>query len=193
MVIRAMAVPAGTGQTDLSGRQPTSHQTASERDSGQSHGRGRNPAPSRRQRRYTGSVPADVEPVVDSPPNPNAALAAAARTVAARRLGRVRVPCAVTVHLDEQLEFERVIVEIVGINTDADLGGFSDCLRDVIVLLAREAKRLTTSKILEGLDKQGTAYGEGRVKAVLAQAVKDELLTSRPDAKPPGYGLPSWA
>ncbi len=127
---------------------------------------------------------------MDSPPSPNLALADAARAVAARRLGKNRLPVKVVVSLDDALELEGVTVEIVGLI--APEGRITDCLRDVIVLLARENKRLTTTKIVEGLERQGTGYGETTIKTTLAQAIRDDVLTSRPDAKPGGYGLPSW-
>jgi hypothetical protein len=48
--------------------------------------------------------------------SPNAAIAEAARAVALRRLGAIRTPVAVTIYLDEQLEVERVSVELVAVN-----------------------------------------------------------------------------
>lgn len=126
------------------------------------------------------------------PSSPNAALAEAARAVASRKLGRLRVPVAVTVHLDEQFECERVIVELIGVG-NADESPIGECLRDVIVLLARANHRLTTTQIFAGLEAQETPHGDGPLRATLAGAVRDGLLTSRPKSKPPGYGLPGWS
>lgn len=131
---------------------------------------------------------AEVQPPSSSP---TAALAEAARAVAVRKLGRLRAPVMVAVRFDDQLELEGVSVEITGV-TPADEGRITDCLRDIIVVLAREGKRLTTTKVADGLSRQATAYGDTILKTTLSQAVKDEILTNRPDSKPPGYGLPGW-
>jgi hypothetical protein len=123
--------------------------------------------------------------------SPHAALAEAARALIDRKLGRAKLPCQVVVRFSGEREFEGVAVEVIGAPASAD-GRITDCLRDVIDLLARTNHRLTTSKIIDGLTAQGTPYGDSTVKATLAQAVRDEVLTSKPDAKPPGYGLPRW-
>jgi hypothetical protein len=125
--------------------------------------------------------------------SPLSALADAARAEAARRLGRVRLPAAVVVRLTVELELESVSVELMAIAND---GGHrlavGEAFRDVVTLLARAGHRLTTSQVMAGLDGQGTPHGDGPVKAMLAAAVRDGLLTNKPATKPPGYGLPAW-
>jgi hypothetical protein len=130
---------------------------------------------------------------MDAFPSPNAALVEAARALAARKLGRARLPCQVVVRLTDTLEVEAVAVEVVGAATDGDGLPVGDCFRDVVVLLARTGHRLTTTEILAGLAEQDTPHGDGPVRATLAAAVKDKLLTNNPKGKPhPGYGLPGW-
>lgn len=144
-------------------------------------------------RRYTGMVAvAKVESAPVEPQPSMVPLAEAARAHAARKLGRVRMPVRVVVELSDMLEVEGISVEVVGVSA-GDGGRITDCLRDIIVLLARGSQRLTTAKVIDGLDKQHTPYGETTVKTTLSQAIKDDVLTNRPDAKPPGYGLPNWS
>jgi len=116
-------------------------------------------------------------------------LTAAARAFALRRLGRNRVPCQVVVRLSEQLELEGLAVELLGI-LEAESGGLAEIQRDIIVVLAKAGHRLTTTQLFAALDVAGLPHGEGPVKATLAQMVRDELLDNKPDAKPPGYGIP---
>ena len=124
------------------------------------------------------------------PGSPVAAFVAAAREYARRKLGNARLPVAVSVELDESLQVTRITVELTGGPAPEGDGHMSDCLLDIIVVLVRAGRRLTTTEVLSALDAAGLSWGEGTVKAALAAAVKDELLDNKPDAKPPGYGLP---
>lgn len=129
---------------------------------------------------------AAVEPAASSN-----ALADAARAVAVKRLGRARLPVEVVVRLNDQLEVEDVRVELLTAAVADELPG--ECFRDIVTLLARKGQRLTTSQVIAGLIAQDTPHGEGPIKVTLATAVRDDLLTSKPQGKPPGYGLPSWS
>ncbi len=133
-------------------------------------------------------------PETSASASPMQRLTEAARAVAESKLGRHRLAVEVRVRLDDQFDLEGIGVEITG-QGGGTTGGerLCDSCRDVIALLARTGHRLTTSQILSGLDRQGTPWGESTVKQMLAQAVRDELLDNRPQAKPPGYGLPTFA
>jgi hypothetical protein len=142
--------------------------------------------------RYTVGLSAQNESRgVDSNALPNAALIEAARSHAARTLGRARLPCQVVVKFSDELDIVGVSVEVIGVAGSDDLPA-SECFRDIVALLARGGQRMTTTQILAGLTGQDTPHGEGPVKATLSAAVRDGLLTNRQQARPPGYGLPSW-
>jgi len=69
----------------------------------------------------------------------------------------------------------------------------STCRQDIISVLRSAGHRLTTSQILNALDKRYMTWGESTVKAKLAEMVRDGTLTNDPNARPQGYGLPEWS
>jgi hypothetical protein len=123
-------------------------------------------------------------------PSPHAALADAARALIDRKLGRAKLPCQVVVRFSGERDLEGVSVEVLGITAEVELP-VGDCFRDIVTLLARTGHRLTTTEIMAGLAGQDTPHGDGPVRATLAAAVKDKLLTNDQKARPPGYALPT--
>jgi hypothetical protein len=120
-------------------------------------------------------------------------LAALASAYVRQGYGIPNQPVSVRINLNELLELESVEVVLHRTATAAPAVELPHaCLVDVVTLLARTDHRLTTMRILEGLEAQKTTWGEATVKKVLAQAIKDELLNKDDQAKPPGYGLMSW-
>jgi hypothetical protein len=68
----------------------------------------------------------------------------------------------------------------------------SQCKRDITRILYETGHRLTTGPILRGLQDRNLIWGESTVKRALAEMVRDGELTNCSDARPRGYGLPSW-
>jgi len=64
--------------------------------------------------------------------------------------------------------------------------------REIVETLRAEGHRLTTSKLLSAMTRDGLNPSESTVKKRLTEMVKGGRLTKDPKAKPPGYGLPEW-
>ncbi len=107
-----------------------------------------------------------------------------------REYGKVGRPVRVVTRLDADLGLVDVAVELDRQGGSREKVSVTECLRDVISLLAKTGHRLTTSQVLGGLAKEGKVHGDSTVKTALARAVKQGLLDKRSDAKPPGYGMP---
>src|SRR5262249_4888919 len=68
------------------------------------------------------------------------------------------------------------------------------CQRDVVELLRRADRRMTTSVILASLSEANLRHGESTVKLALRDLKRPplELLDNRQDTEPRGYGLREW-
>jgi hypothetical protein len=66
------------------------------------------------------------------------------------------------------------------------------CTADILAVVCAAGRRLTTSQILTALEQANHLHGESTVKGTLARLVDAGVLTNDPDARPRGYGLPSW-
>lgn len=69
----------------------------------------------------------------------------------------------------------------------------SNCRADILSVLRSEGRRLTTSQLLDVLEKRELIWGESTVKTKLAEMVDDGSLTNDQTARPRGYGLPEWS
>jgi hypothetical protein len=63
------------------------------------------------------------------------------------------------------------------------------CLADIMGVLAKAGRRLTTTRILDALAAAGHEWSETTVKHTLAAAVAAGGLTNERHAEPRGYGL----
>jgi hypothetical protein len=134
-----------------------------------------------------GSAP----PAGARPPVSASQLADLAREYLLAHHGRLGRPTAVEVHFDAHLELVRVVISLPPLPPPPDPAEEPHAaLLDIVALLARTGRRLTTMQILEGLEKQGTPHGESTVRKVLAAAVDAGRLTNDQAANPKGYGLP---
>jgi hypothetical protein len=127
------------------------------------------------------------------PPVSASQLADLARDYLIGQHGPLDRPVEVAVLFDARLQFVRVAVTLTPLPPPppkAEEPG--RCLLDIVALLARENRRLTTDQIFAGLARQGTPHGDSTVRKTLAKAVDDGLLGNEPDAKPRGYSLPHW-
>lgn len=64
--------------------------------------------------------------------------------------------------------------------------------RDIVAVLRKAGRRLTTARILSALEEAGLPASEGMLKQTLAAMRRHGLLTNDRNADPPGYGLPEW-
>jgi hypothetical protein len=127
------------------------------------------------------------------PPVSASQLADLARDYLIGQHGPLDRPVEVAVLFDARLQFVRVAVTLTPLPPPppkAEEPG--RCLLDIVALLARENRRLTTDQIFAGLARQGTPHGDSTVRKALAKAVDDGYLGNEPDAKPRGYSLPHW-
>jgi hypothetical protein len=127
------------------------------------------------------------------PPVSASQLADLAREYLIGQHGPLDRPVEVAVLFDARLQFVRVAVTLTPLPPPppkAEEPG--RCLLDVVALLARENRRLTTDQIFAGLARQGTPHGDSTVRKALAKAVDDGYLNNRSDATPRGYGLSGW-
>jgi hypothetical protein len=126
------------------------------------------------------------------PPVSASQLADLAREYLLTHHGRLGRPTVVEVHFDAHLELVRVAISLPPLPPPPDPAEEPHAaLLDIVALLARSGRRLTTTQILEGLGRQGTPHGESTVRKVLAAAVDAGRLTNDPADNPRGYGLPS--
>jgi hypothetical protein len=127
------------------------------------------------------------------PPVSASQLADLARDYLTSQYGDFDRPVEVVVTFDARLNFVRAYVSPLPIPEPPDQSEEPhQALLDIVVLLARTGRRLTTMQILEGLEKQGTAHGESTVRKVLAAAVEAGRLTNDQAGNPKGYGLPHF-
>jgi hypothetical protein len=135
-----------------------------------------------------GALPAGSRPPVSA-----SQLADVARDFLISQYGDLGRPVEVTVTFDARLQFVRAFITPLPLPPPppkAEEPGH--CLLNVVALLARENRRLTTDQIFAGLARQGTPHGDSTVRKTLAKAVDDGFLGNEPDAKPRGYSLPHW-
>jgi hypothetical protein len=64
--------------------------------------------------------------------------------------------------------------------------------QEIVDLLREKGRRLTTTQILEELEKRGKIPSVGTTKNALATLVRNNTLNSRQDTRGRGYGLPEW-
>jgi hypothetical protein len=127
------------------------------------------------------------------PPVSASQLADVARDYLITQYGDLGRPVEVTVTFDARLHFVRAFITPLPLPPPpppAEEPG--RCLLNIVALLARENRRLTTDQIFAGLARQGTPHGDSTVRKTLAKAVDDGYLGNRPDATPRGYGLSMW-
>jgi hypothetical protein len=127
------------------------------------------------------------------PPVSASQLADVARDYLITQHGPLDRPVEVVVTFDAHLHFVRAYITPLPLPPPppkAEEPGH--CLLNVVALLARENRRLTTDQIFAGLARQGTPHGDSTVRKTLAKAVDDGYLGNEPDAKPRGYSLPHW-
>jgi hypothetical protein len=124
------------------------------------------------------------------PPVSASQLADVAREYLITQHGPLNRPVEVVVTFDAHLQFVRAFITPLPLPPPppkAEEPGH--CLLNVVALLARENRRLTTDQIFAGLARQGTPHGDSTVRKTLAKAVDDGYLNNRSDATPRGYGL----
>jgi hypothetical protein len=63
---------------------------------------------------------------------------------------------------------------------------------EIVALLMRQGKRLTTSQILSEFSRLGKPKGESTIRGKLAQLTRRKVLVNRTDTRPQGYGMPEW-
>ena len=76
-------------------------------------------------------------------------------------------------------------------NPDAETH-FSACIPDILDVLEKAAKPLTTTRILAALSQAGKEWSDRTVSTYLALMVRDGTLENPEGAKPRGYRLPEW-
>ncbi len=64
---------------------------------------------------------------------------------------------------------------------------------EIVKLVMRVGRRLTTTQILDEFSAMGVIKAESTIKGKLAQLTKRKILVNRSDTSPKGYGLPEWA
>lgn len=69
---------------------------------------------------------------------------------------------------------------------------FSPCIADILDVLEKAGKPLTTTRILAALSQAGKEWSDRTVSTYLALMVRDGTLENPEGAKPRGYRLPEW-
>ena len=65
-------------------------------------------------------------------------------------------------------------------------------LRDVSIVLAATGHRLSTTPLMDALERAGYRHGDGTMRAAMSAAVRANVLTNETATDPIGYGLPRW-
>lgn len=73
---------------------------------------------------------------------------------------------------------------------DGKRSKFSACTADILEVLEKVGKPLTTTRILAELSKTGKEWSDRWVAELLSRMVKDGTLDNPPDGRPRGYRLP---
>lgn len=66
----------------------------------------------------------------------------------------------------------------------------SGCAEDILTVVREAGHRMTTSQIMDELERRNMLWGERTVKGALAVLVQEGKLTNDQNARPRGYGIP---
>jgi hypothetical protein len=77
-------------------------------------------------------------------------------------------------------------------NASAPDTKLSQCVLDILDVLEKAGRPMTTMRILSELDRAGKEWSHRHVAGFLAAMVKDGTLLNPTGGKPAGYRLPEW-